>query len=397
MKSKIQQEYGFMIAAYHHQSSTHLPKKINKENIVVDLSLIKDATKVFYQEVENLQKEEQFCKALEAKVYRITPAVISKKRNQLQATAASFKTQYSDIITSRNDYVIISGVPGCGKTTLSETLAYKWARGDIWTDGSVRFQFVFVLKFRNIFKKFKNDQTVTANKILLHYYPDHFEQISDLKNTKILLILDGFDEFPNRYDLLKDEYSNLVQAVYDLLDPHNDQLPFAKIVTSRPASCEILFRMLKERSFVPRLFEIYGFSYSTIAKYVRQFFISKQTQPSVSSPSLSLSDARSIPLKVDELIEKNKENEMLRSLMGTRIYPIVCSYLSFRKIDFDDTPMTYYSMFLNLLTLFIRNENTKLSFTEFLKKPETIQLASTLSKFAFELYMALKKVDFPSE
>ena len=393
MKSKIQQEYGVMIPVYHHQSSTHLPIKINKEDIVVDLSLIKNAAKAFHQEVENLQEEERHCKELEGRGYRDTPAVISQKRNQLQKTAASTKTQYSDIITSTNDYVIISGVPGCGKTTLSETLAYKWAREGIWNDGEVKFHLVFVLRFRNIFKKFKNDQTVTANKILSHYYPDHFEQISDWKNTKTLLILDGFDEFPNRYDLLKNEYSNLVQAVFDLLDPHNDQLPFARIVTSRPASCDVLFRLLREHPFVPRLFEIIGFSFASIELYVTQFFISKENQSAI--PLSSTSESENSPVIVNELMERIKENEILRSMMTIPFYcHAVCCLLD-GEITFDALPMTYTGLFCNLLTLFIRDHglrNTKLSFTEVLEDPETKLIISTLSHFAFHMEMQGKLI-----
>ena len=99
-------------------------------------------------------------------------------------------------------------------------------------------------------------------------------------NKNALLILDGFDEYFNNKDLLQSEaeFSSYTQALYELLNPHNEKLPFTRLVTSRPASCSTLFKLLEaEQCTKLRLFELTGFNMTNIKKYVIHYF--QQTSP----------------------------------------------------------------------------------------------------------------------
>ena len=62
-----------------------------------------------------------------------------------------------DVIKGEDKYVVMNGIPGIGKTTLINSLLYKWSCGEIWNgkDGKPGFDFVFVLYCRELTKYMK--------------------------------------------------------------------------------------------------------------------------------------------------------------------------------------------------------------------------------------------------
>ena len=57
-----------------------------------------------------------------------------------------------DVIKEEDKYVVMNGIPGVGKTTLINSLLYKWSCGEIWNgeNGNPKFDFVFVLYCREL-------------------------------------------------------------------------------------------------------------------------------------------------------------------------------------------------------------------------------------------------------
>ncbi|XP_073495453.1 uncharacterized protein [Phyllobates terribilis] len=84
--------------------------------------------------------------------------------------------------------VMVSGVPGVGKTTLMQKFVYDWAREILYQ----RFSFVFFFKFRELNRLDK----ISLETLILHQYPYLEEQLQDIfqDSEKLLFIFDGLDE-----------------------------------------------------------------------------------------------------------------------------------------------------------------------------------------------------------
>lgn len=375
LKHSTKERYGNVFVTFE-RSTLEMSKPNKREDIIVGLSLIKDAKKTFFQtsESDNIN--------LEIAIYRENP--LKKMRAELQNVSAA-ETDYSDIITSSSDYVIVSGAPGCGKSTLCETLAYNWACNELWTRNP-NFKFVFLLRFR-LLNRFKDNPDVTAERILAEFYPEYFNEAINKTNDNTLLILDGFDEYFDKQDLCRQDYefTNYTRALYDLLNPYNKGLPFARLVTSRPGSCHILFKILKEEQYTNlRLFEITGFNMENIRKYVTHYFQQNSSTACLPSTRTPVDDQR-----LHLFLQKIKESEILRSLMTIPFYCNgVCNLMLDSEIDIKSIPITYTALFCNLLTIFIRNHgyrNSKQSLSAVLKNESTKQMILVLSQFAFIL------------
>lgn len=382
LKDSVEQRFIDVFVTFE-KSTLHIPKGSKREDIVVGLSLIKDAEKAFFQAAET--GEEEYSRKLEVGIHRKTP-IIERMRNQLQEVSSD-ETNYKDIITSSTDYVIISGAPGCGKSTLCETLAYNWACNKLWFK-SPNFPFVFLLRFREL-NRFKKNPNITAEKILANFYPDHFSNIAAM-NEDTLLILDGFDECFSKYDLLQPEkkYTSYTYSLSDLLNPHNKKLPYARIITSRPASCPILFKLLKSRHYTKaRLFEITGFNMENIEKYVRQY--NNMEQQTSSNGKVIDECQHSRREQVESFLSEVKQSTVLRCMMTIPFYCNgVCCLMLDGEVGIESIPMTYTGLFTNLLTLFLRNHglrDSNLTLSEVLEKETTKPMILILSKFAFLL------------
>ncbi|XP_073495355.1 NACHT, LRR and PYD domains-containing protein 3-like isoform X2 [Phyllobates terribilis] len=84
--------------------------------------------------------------------------------------------------------VMVSGVPGVGKTTLMQKFVYDWTRGDLYQ----RFSFVFFFKFRELNRL----DNVSLETLILHQYPYLEQQLGNILQDpeKLLFIFDGLDE-----------------------------------------------------------------------------------------------------------------------------------------------------------------------------------------------------------
>ncbi|XP_069806658.1 NACHT, LRR and PYD domains-containing protein 12-like [Dendropsophus ebraccatus] len=89
--------------------------------------------------------------------------------------------------------VMVSGVPGVGKTTLMQKFVYDWVRGDLYQ----RFSFVF-FKFRELNRL----NEVSLETMILQQYPYLEEQIENILQDpeKLLFIFDGLDESNHTMD-----------------------------------------------------------------------------------------------------------------------------------------------------------------------------------------------------
>ena len=183
---------------------------------------------------------------------------------------------------------LAEGSPGTGKTTFCLKLAYDWARGEMPTNCSFpKFEFVLLLKCRDI-----NGDLMEAIKEQL--LPEDIKEetwtklsdfITDIDNQeRILLILDGLDELPEKSR----------PCVQKLLNRRI--LPFCYVlVTSRQ---ETGIEVRKNCEF-DLLLEIKGFTDEDAFQYIRKHF--QNIGPGHTS-------------KGESLIVEIKENDLLNAL-----------------------------------------------------------------------------------
>ena len=183
---------------------------------------------------------------------------------------------------------LVEGSPGIGKTTFCLKLAYDWAHGKIPTECTFpKFEFVLLLKCRDIdgnimdtvreqlLPRDMNKETVEK---LLHFMEDIHNQ------EKILIILDGLDELPEKSQHHVDE----------LL--HRRILPFCYVLATSRQERGIDVR---KRFVFDIHLEIKGFTEGDAFEYIRKHFanIGRGHSP-----------------KGERLITEIKDNEFLHAL-----------------------------------------------------------------------------------
>ena len=179
---------------------------------------------------------------------------------------------------------IVEGSPGIGKTTFCLKLAYDWAHGNIPSECSFsKFEFVFLLKCRDI----QGDIMESISEQLL---PRDLEKpvdkllhvLKDIHNQKkILVILDGLDELPEKSQ----------HHVNELLDRRI--LPFCYVLaTTQKRGIEVRKRFLFDIHL-----EIKGYTESDSIAYVRRHFETIGQSP-----------------KGERLIEEMEQNTFLHAL-----------------------------------------------------------------------------------
>ena len=183
---------------------------------------------------------------------------------------------------------LVEGSPGIGKTTFCLKLAYDWAHGKIPSECSFpKFEFVLLLKCRDIdgnimdtireqlLPRDIDEETVEK---LLYFMKDIHNQ------EKILIILDGLDELPEKFQCHVDE----------LL--HRRILPFCYVLATSRQERGIDVR----KTFVFDIhLEIKGFTEGDAFEYIRKHFanIGRGHSP-----------------KGERLITEIKDNEFLHAL-----------------------------------------------------------------------------------
>ena len=165
-----------------------------------------------------------------------------------------------DIFVAPDDVTVLAeGSPGIGKTTFCLKIAYDWASGKIPKHHSFpEFQIVLLLKCRDIggdVLEAINEQLLPENeeirKELIGYIKDfHY-------HGKVLLILDGLDELPEKFKCNVDELLS------------KKSLPF----------CYVLATSRQERGIEVRqkvdfdvLLQIEGFTKTDAFEYIRKHF-----------------------------------------------------------------------------------------------------------------------------
>ena len=150
--------------------------------------------------------------------------------------------------------VLIDGTPGSGKSTLTVHICQQWGRGEIFNG----FTVVILVQLRD--PKVQSAQSITN----LLPCEDHAmaeraaTEIMALKGSRVLWILDGWDELPSHVQ----NDSIISTLIKPRLHQENSLSKTAVIVTYRPISSDDLCPLVSSR------IEVLGFT----ADEQRQFF-----------------------------------------------------------------------------------------------------------------------------
>ncbi|PIO23926.1 hypothetical protein AB205_0039250 [Aquarana catesbeiana] len=162
--------------------------------------------------------------------------------------------------------VMVSGVPGIGKTTLMQKFVYDWVTGNHYQ----RFSFVFIFRFRDLNKLGE----ASLKEMILHQYPYLEGQIGNIlqDSERLLFIFDGLDESVYQMDFYSSKLSN---------PQHRTQ--FGEIVVSLVRQsllkgCSVLITSRPSRlasvdtSVFQRIAEIMGFLHGDRLTFFNNFF-----------------------------------------------------------------------------------------------------------------------------
>ncbi|XP_077320200.1 NACHT, LRR and PYD domains-containing protein 3-like [Lithobates pipiens] len=162
--------------------------------------------------------------------------------------------------------VMVSGVPGIGKTTLIQKFVYDWVTGKHYQ----RFAFLFFFRFRDLNRLGE----VSLKEMILHRYSYLEGQIGDILQDpeRLLFIFDGLDESIHQIDFYSSKLSNPQQR------SHFGEIVVSLVRQSLLKGCSVLITSRPTRltsvdtGVFQRIVEIMGFLHGDRLIFFNNFF-----------------------------------------------------------------------------------------------------------------------------
>ena len=167
-----------------------------------------------------------------------------------------------DISRSSPQVILIQGSPGSGKTTLANEICSEWAKGNLIQ----YYMLVILLKLRDprISDIHCIDEVIKSNLGDSYSVSEVVEEINCIDGTNILLLLEGWDEFPEE----KQHNSYFTNLISGMILKKCDVL-----ITSRPSSIGSI-----QKRFITRHIAILGFSDKQIEQYLDHCFVDSNNE-----------------------------------------------------------------------------------------------------------------------
>ncbi|PIO36143.1 hypothetical protein AB205_0106120 [Aquarana catesbeiana] len=167
--------------------------------------------------------------------------------------------------------VMVSGVPGIGKTTLMQKFVFDWVTRKLYQ----RFAFVFFFRFRDLNKLGE----VSLEEMILHKYPYLGSQIGNVLQhpENLLFLFDGLDESVLQMDFRSStlctnpKWRRDFSTIVSNLVKQNLLKGCSVLITSRPARLASV-----DTCVFQRIAEIMGFLPGNRLIYFKHFFGNKE-------------------------------------------------------------------------------------------------------------------------
>ena len=160
--------------------------------------------------------------------------------------------------------IVISGAPGCGKSTLSRKLCKDLSSGTLCNT----YQLVILVELRELVHRMKEGEQLGLKHLLMKYPSLNSKKIVNALlcgyGKNVLFILDGYDEL--------DESLRSCQFLRDILSTCTPSLFLSKcdvVITTRPVTSGELFELVQNPY---RNVEILGFTEEHIHEYIDKYF-----------------------------------------------------------------------------------------------------------------------------
>ncbi|XP_040188023.1 NACHT, LRR and PYD domains-containing protein 3-like [Rana temporaria] len=162
--------------------------------------------------------------------------------------------------------VMVSGVPGIGKTTLMQKFVYDWVTGKHYQ----RFAFLFFFRFRDLNRLGE----VSLEEMILHQYPHLESQIGNILQDpeRLLFIFDGLDKSIHQMDFRSSKLSNPKQR------SHFGEIVVSLVRQRLLKGCSVLITSRPTRlasvdtGVFQRIVEIMGFLHGDRLIFFNNFF-----------------------------------------------------------------------------------------------------------------------------
>ncbi|XP_075048977.1 NACHT, LRR and PYD domains-containing protein 3-like isoform X2 [Mixophyes fleayi] len=198
-------------------------------------------------------------------------AIMKKESLMMEHMALNKLFRWSRQKQCEPSVVMVSGVPGIGKTTLMQKFVYDWVTGKLYQ----RFSFVFFFKFRELNRLDK----VSLETMILQQYPYLQRQLGNILQDpeKLLFIFDGLDESIHQMDFTSSQlcYNTKQIQTFGVIVVSLLRKSLAKgcsiLMTSRPTKLASI-----EPNLFQRVSEIMGFSPKERQMYFEIFFQNRE-------------------------------------------------------------------------------------------------------------------------
>ncbi|XP_075048980.1 NACHT, LRR and PYD domains-containing protein 3-like isoform X2 [Mixophyes fleayi] len=191
-------------------------------------------------------------------------------KNMLECISPNRLFRWSQRLKCVPHTVLVSGVPGIGKTTLMQKFVYDWANGKLYQ----RFAFVFFFKFQEL----NGVDEVSLETMILQQYPYLQGQLENILQDpeKLLFIFDGLNESSHRMDFRLRQLCHNIKQIENL-----GVIVVSLVRQSLLKGCSVLISSRTKLASVDttvfkRQTQIIGFSPRDIQMYCEHFYRNKE-------------------------------------------------------------------------------------------------------------------------
>ena len=173
---------------------------------------------------------------------------------------------FGDDEPSTGRRIVISGAPGCGKSTLTRQLCKDLSSQTLPNN----YQMVVLVELRELIFRMKEDEELDLKHLFVKYTAKSIDRynvcdaLDQSHGRNVMFILDGYDEL--------EESLRSCRFLQKLLSTHDPTLYLSKcdvVITTQPVTCRELFTLVDNPH---RHVEILGFTKEHIEEYIDKYF-----------------------------------------------------------------------------------------------------------------------------